>query len=136
MKYIPRERLLAKLIHFRGKDLVKIITGIRRCGKSVMLNELFYNYLLKDGVSPDYIITILRLMKKSCTYSEILSRGTTPAVQTEEGLFPGESVPGNEKLSEIFLQLRTRSDPEEKLKVRRGQNHGHGPGCAAPASVQ
>ena len=75
-------------------------------------------------------------MKKSCTYSEILSRGAIPAMQTEEGLFTGESVPVNEKLSEIFLQLRTRSDPEEMLKVRRGLNHGHGPGCAAPASVQ
>ena len=36
---------------------------------------------------------------------EILSRGTLPSAQTMEGFFPGESVPVNEKLSEIFLQL-------------------------------
>ena len=64
MKYIPRDRLLEKLIHYRGKDLVKIITGIRRCGKSVLLNELFYDYLLKDGVFPDHIIKISFDMKK------------------------------------------------------------------------
>lgn len=39
--YIPREQLLNKLISYRDKDIVKVITGIRRCGKSVLLNELY-----------------------------------------------------------------------------------------------
>lgn len=56
--YIPRDQLLSKLINYRDKDLVKIITGIRRCGKSVLLNELYNNYLLRDGVPEDHIIKV------------------------------------------------------------------------------
>ena len=37
--YIKRDQLLSKLIRYRKKDIVKVITGIRRCGKSVLLNE-------------------------------------------------------------------------------------------------
>ncbi|NLL90534.1 MAG: AAA family ATPase [Dehalococcoidales bacterium] len=33
-------------MRYRHKDLVKIITGVRRCGKSILLNELFYRYLV------------------------------------------------------------------------------------------
>ena len=38
--------------------MVKIITGIRRCGKSVLLFELFYEYLLTQGIEEDHIIKI------------------------------------------------------------------------------
>ena len=48
--YIRRDQLLNKLVRYREKDIVKVITGIRRCGKSVLLNELFYDYLLSEGV--------------------------------------------------------------------------------------
>ena len=37
---------------------VKVITGIRRCGKSVLLFDLFYEYLLSQGVQEDHIIKI------------------------------------------------------------------------------
>jgi len=43
---------------------VKIITGIRRCGKSVLLNEIFYNYLISSGVPADHIIRISLDLKK------------------------------------------------------------------------
>ena len=56
--YIERRQLLDKLITYRKKDIVKIITGIRRCGKSVLLNEIYYDYLLHDGVPADHIIRI------------------------------------------------------------------------------
>jgi predicted AAA+ superfamily ATPase len=46
---IQRKRLLDALVRYRHKDLVKIITGVRRSGKSVLLNELFYHYLIDDG---------------------------------------------------------------------------------------
>ncbi|MGI6737856.1 MAG: ATP-binding protein [Christensenellales bacterium] len=62
--FIQRENLLNTLIHYRHKDLVKIITGVRRCGKSILLNELFYRYLLDDGVQADHIIKIAFDMKK------------------------------------------------------------------------
>ena len=56
--YIERKLLLDKLIKYREKDIVKIITGVRRCGKSVLLNEIYYDYLLSDGVPEDHIVRI------------------------------------------------------------------------------
>mgnify|MGYP001673987380 FL=1 len=62
--YIQRERLLSKLIRYRKKDIVKVITGIRRSGKSVLLNEIYYDYLVKDGVPADHIIRVSLDLKK------------------------------------------------------------------------
>ena len=42
---------------------VKVLTGIRRCGKSVLLFELFYKYLLAQGVQEDKIIHLMMLIK-------------------------------------------------------------------------
>lgn len=52
---IPRETYLKKLIGFRDKQIIKIITGIRRCGKSTML-EIFRDHLVRTGVSPDRVL--------------------------------------------------------------------------------
>lgn len=54
---ILRERYLNKLIQNRDNDFVKVITGVRRSGKSSVLN-LFKEYLLKQGVDEKYIIEI------------------------------------------------------------------------------
>ena len=53
---IKRERYLEKLIKHRHNGLVKIITGIRRCGKSYLLNKLFYRHLIENGIKEDHII--------------------------------------------------------------------------------
>lgn len=55
---IRREYYLQKLIDRKNNHLIKIITGIRRCGKSYLLNHLFRNYLLNSGVKEDHIIMI------------------------------------------------------------------------------
>lgn len=41
-----------------GNGLIKIVTGIRRCGKSYLLFKLFRDHLLADGISPDHIISL------------------------------------------------------------------------------
>lgn len=41
-----------------GNGMIKVITGIRRCGKSYLLFEIFYNYLLESGVDKSHIITL------------------------------------------------------------------------------
>lgn len=46
------------MIESRQNGFIKVITGIRRCGKSYLLNVLFYHYLLENGVSDDHIIRI------------------------------------------------------------------------------
>ncbi len=54
---IRRDRYLKKLISFMWDGQVKVITGIRRCGKSYLLNELFRKYLIEQGVAPKCILS-------------------------------------------------------------------------------
>ena len=53
---ISRDFYLDKLIKRKHNGLIKVITGIRRCGKSYLLNNLFYHHLLNNGVNADHII--------------------------------------------------------------------------------
>ena len=53
---IKREKYLNKLINRKHNGLIKVITGIRRCGKSYLLNNLFYKYLINEGILADHII--------------------------------------------------------------------------------
>lgn len=53
---IKRDLYLNKLISLKHNGLIKVITGIRRCGKSYLLNEIFYNHLLESGVDEKHII--------------------------------------------------------------------------------
>ena len=58
MKPIPRDIYLNRLIARRENGLIKVITGIRRCGKSYLLFRLYYEYLLQSGVDRSRILTI------------------------------------------------------------------------------
>jgi len=55
---IERPVYLNELIRSKGNGSIKIITGIRRCGKSYLLKILFRDHLLKDGIPADHIIVI------------------------------------------------------------------------------
>lgn len=55
---IRRDQLLNRIIDAKHNDFVKIITGIRRCGKSYLLFKLFKEHLVKSGVKGDHIIEI------------------------------------------------------------------------------
>ena len=54
---IKRDEYLKKLISFKDKELIKVVTGIRRCGKSTLF-KLFQEYLLNNEVEQDQIINI------------------------------------------------------------------------------
>ena len=55
---VKREYYLNQLISHKHNGLIKIISGIRRCGKSYLLSELFRKHLLAEGVKEDHIIHI------------------------------------------------------------------------------
>lgn len=55
---IKRDFYLSKLIQHKKNGLVKIITGIRRCGKSYLLFKLFRDHLLESGIREDHIISV------------------------------------------------------------------------------
>lgn len=55
---IKRPEYLNKLIQYKDKDLIKVITGVRRCGKSVLLFNIYSDYLLQSGIPEDRIIKV------------------------------------------------------------------------------
>ena len=54
---VERKEYLEKLIAFKDKHLIKIITGVRRCGKSTLM-EIYQDYLKEQGVAADRIIAV------------------------------------------------------------------------------
>lgn len=54
---INRKEYIESLIHFKDKNLIKVVTGIRRCGKSTLF-ELYQNYLLEHDIDKEQIIQI------------------------------------------------------------------------------
>ena len=82
---IQRDFYLEKLIQRKGNGLIKVITGIRRCGKSYLLNNLFYHHLLKSGVDAEHILRFafdsaddLYLIGESLIQIEKEKRGVDP----------------------------------------------------------
>lgn len=58
MMLIERNKYLNRMIDHKHNNRIKIITGIRRCGKSYLLNELFKNHLIEEGVKENHIIQL------------------------------------------------------------------------------
>ena len=55
---VQRKTYLDKLISKKHNGLIKVVTGVRRCGKSYLLFNLFKEYLLSEGVDKNHIIEI------------------------------------------------------------------------------
>ena len=55
---IKRDLYLNRLIRRENNGLIKVVTGVRRCGKSYLLFNLFHNYLIEKGVAEDHIIEV------------------------------------------------------------------------------
>ena len=82
---IRRDFYLDKLIRKKNNGLIKVITGVRRCGKSYLLNNIFYKHLLESGVEAGHIIRFafdsaddLDLIGESLIRMEKEKRGVDP----------------------------------------------------------
>lgn len=67
---IKRDIYLNKLIARMNNGLVKVITGVRRCGKSYLLFEIFYNYLKNRGIDDDHILRLALDDRKNKPYRD------------------------------------------------------------------
>ncbi len=70
---IKRDSYLRQLISYRFDGLVKVITGIRRCGKSYLLKKIYRDYLLQNGVKEGQIITVELDLAKDIQYRNPLT---------------------------------------------------------------
>ena len=92
---IKRDQYLQQLIHFAWDGQVKVITGIRRCGKSYLLRTLYKKHLLSNGVSEDHIISIELDLARDIRYRNPLElssyvRGIAEASEDRFYLFVDE----------------------------------------------
>ena len=80
---IKRDLYLKKIISFMWDGQVKVITGIRRCGKSYLLRTIFKNYLLEQGVAEDHILSFELDLAKDIRYRDPLELAGTVRKQVE-----------------------------------------------------
>ena len=72
---IEREKYLRQLVKAKNNGFPKVITGIRRCGKSFLLKEIYRDYLLSEKTPPNHIITIDLDEDKNAPYRDPISLG-------------------------------------------------------------
>ena len=68
---IERKTYLTKLRKLKDQNIIKVITGIRRCGKSTLL-EAFKNELLSEGISPENIIFLNFEERENLHFTEVM----------------------------------------------------------------
>ena len=71
MQEIKRERYIEQLVARRENGSIKVITGIRRCGKSYILFNLYRDHLLSTGVKDSQIIALALDDEKSRKYRDV-----------------------------------------------------------------
>ena len=110
---IEREYYLQKLISKKENGMVKVITGIRRCGKSFLLKEIYRNYLLDSGVEEKNII-ILELD------DDINIKYRNPI---ELGQYIRELVSNNDKMHYVFLDEIQKVEKIKNPYIENGEDY-------------
>lgn len=81
---IKRDRYLKQIISYMWDGQIKVITGIRRCGKSYLLRTLFRNYLLESGTSANHILSYELDLAKDIRYRNPLELAETVRLIVEK----------------------------------------------------
>lgn len=89
---IKRDSYLEQLISYRFDGLVKVITGIRRCGKSYLLKNIYRDYLIDNGVKEEQIITIELDLAKDIKYRNPLILSSYVREKVEKSNRPFDSI--------------------------------------------
>ena len=86
MKEVSRSEYITRLDSKRGNRMVKVITGIRRCGKSYLLFHLFRRHLMEQGIHDDHIIALALddFMNQQYLQPEALYRYVTERIKDNE----------------------------------------------------
>ena len=86
---IKRDKYLQQLIDYMWDGQIKVITGIRRCGKSFLLNTLFRKYLLEQGVTSEHILSVELDLTKDIKYRDplVLAEYVRNIVEGQTGQF-------------------------------------------------
>ena len=86
MKEVSRSEYITRLDGKRGNRMVKVITGIRRCGKSYLLFHLFRRHLMEQGINDDHIIALALddFMNQQYLQPEALYRYVTERIKDNE----------------------------------------------------
>ena len=86
---IKRDYYLQELIDRIDNGLIKIITGIRRCGKSYLLNKMFKNYLINNGIDDEHIIQLSLDENKNKKYldSDVLDEYVRSLIKDDNKYF-------------------------------------------------
>ena len=89
---IQRDLYLHQLVSYMWDGQIKVITGIRRCGKSVLLFELFRDYLLSQGVSAENIITIELDKRKDVKYRSPIALSSMVEAKIQPGITMNDTM--------------------------------------------
>lgn len=109
---IQRDFYLDRLIRNMWNGEIKVITGIRRCGKSVLLFDLFYEYLLKQGVEDDHII---RLELDQRRYYKF--RNPITLCEYVEGIVTGNSEKFFLFVDEVQFTIKVKDEENGGIEV-------------------
>ena len=81
---IKRDLLLKKIFDYKDKDIIKIITGIRRCGKSYLLFEIYYKYLIENLETKARAVSAFKGLNDG--YKKIIiTMDNNPLIRLEDG---------------------------------------------------
>ena len=113
---IRRDRYLERLVSLKHNGLVKVITGIRRCGKSYLLFNLFREHLRKCGINSAHVIEIKLDDERQKALRNPIALG-----ERIRARLPKDRKPRYVFIDEIQLCRKVRDPSVDLLGVAKGQ---------------